>query len=168
MIKHIVTNEKLDKALLDLIINSTFYYWMAQSFFSDMYITGCRSEELLFKERWSIDEDLITLTTFKTNKKRSWFVNELSNEFTEAIKYDVQPYGGLTSYQLMAEYKKHFKLVNLHCGEKATQLYSFRYNRARIEHERVQDVKEVMLYMGWDNQNVAMGYITNTLREVKL
>lgn len=167
MIKGIVTNEKLNWALMDLINGSEFYYWMAKSYFKDMYITGCRSDELLFKERWIIEEDLLTLTTFKTKAKRSFFVGDLSEEFTEAIRYDVQPYGGLTSYQLMAEYKRHFKLSNLHCGEKATQLYAFRYNRARIEYERLQDVSQVMEYMGWTNPNVALGYITNTLREVK-
>lgn len=166
MIKHIVTNEKLDNALRNLLTEKGYYYWMAQSFFNDMYITGCRSEELLFKERWSIDGDLITLVTFKTKKKRSWFVGDLSKELTEAIRYDVQPYGGLTQYQLMAEFKKHFKLVNLHCGNKATQLYAFRYNRARIAYSELKDVSEVMKYMGWENPTVAQGYISNTLREV--
>ncbi len=68
---------------------------------------------------------------------------------------------------MMAEYTRHFKLVNLHCGDKATQLYSFRYNRARIEYDRLTDIKQVMEYMGWNNEDVARGYITKTLRQVK-
>ncbi len=167
MIKHIVTNDRLDEALQDLICNSNFYYGQAQEYFMDMYNTGCRSNELFFPERWTVEGTEVMLRTFKTGKIRYFDINQLSGSFLNCIQANELPYNGISSYQMMAEFTRHFKLLNLHCGEKATQLYAFRYNRARIEYERLKDVKLVMDYMGWTNENVARGYITNTLREVR-
>ncbi len=167
MIKHIVTNDRLDEALQDLICHSNFYYGVVQDYFMDMYTTGCRSNELLFPERWRIENGNAILTTFKTSKPRIFPTSNLTDQFVSSIMDGEKPYNAISEHQVMNEYKKHFKLVNLHCGEKATQLYTFRYNRARIEYERLKDIEQVMVYMGWTNVNVARGYIANTLREVK-
>jgi hypothetical protein len=165
MIPNIVTNARLDEALQNLIVKPTFYYREVQEFFMDMYNTGCRSNEMLFAERWKVEGNDIILTTFKTQKKRYFKTDDLSSNFRLCIEHGRAPYGGLSEHQILAEFKKHFELINLHCGKKATQLYAFRYNRARIEFERLKDVSLVMEYMGWDNPQVAAGYLHNTLNE---
>lgn len=163
MIKNIVTNEMLDNALQNLIVKPEFYYPQAQEYFMDMYNTGCRSTELLFPELWNINDDHAVLKTLKTGVLRYIQVNKLSTDFVECIRENIRPYAGLSHYQLEAEYKKHFELSNLHCGKKATQLYSFRYNRARIAYSELNDLSEVMSLMGWQNPEIAKGYINNTL-----
>jgi hypothetical protein len=167
MIKNIVTNERLDAALQALINDSKFYYPTVKDFFSDMYITGCRTKELLFPELVSYDSGTVKLLTFKTGTVRSFDEGVLSVTLVEQAKTGVKAYGGLSVHQIMNEYKRHFGLVNLSCGGKMVELYSFRYNRARIEREVGKTDIEIMTYMGWNSLSVMNGYINNTLNQNK-
>ncbi len=163
MIKKIVTNSQLDEALQNLITHSNFYYPQVQDYFMDMYITGCRPTELLLPELWQDVGPGFRLQTLKTGTVRLIDAELLSNEFTNAIVNNERPYAGLTHYQIEAEYKRHFKLSELMCGKKMVQMYSFRYNRARIACNELTDLSIVMEVMGWKNPEIAKGYITNTL-----
>lgn len=167
MTKNIVTNDRLNQALLELIHGSKFYYPTVRSFFLDMYFTGCRSKELLFPELTSYDNGTIKLLTFKTGTIRSIDESLLSDTLIEQAKTGIAAYGRLTIHQIMNEYKRHFKLVNLSCGAKMVELYSFRYNRARIEREAGKTDIEIMTMMGWNSLSVMNGYISNTLNERK-
>lgn len=165
MTKHIVTNDRLNQALLELIHDSKFYYPTVKSFFLDMYNTGCRSKELLFPELTSYENGTVKLLTFKTGTIRSIDENLLSDTLIEQAKTGIGAYGRLTIHQIMNEYKRHFKLVNLSCGNKMVELYSFRYNRARIEREQGKTDIEIMTMMGWNSLSVMQGYINQTLSE---
>lgn len=167
MIKNIVTNDRLNKALQDLINNSQFYYPAVRSFFSDMYVTGCRSKELLFPELMSYESGSVKLLTFKTSTIRSFNISDLSQTLIEQAKTGKKAYGSLTSHQILNEYQRHVRLHNLSCGSKAVELYSFRYNRARIEREAGKTDIEIMTLMGWNSKSVMNGYINNTLNENK-
>lgn len=167
MIKNIVTNEQLDTALQKLINDSKFYYPGVRDYFKDMYVTGCRSKELLFPELSSYDTGYVRLITFKTKQVRSFNIADLSQTLVEQARTGVKAYGGITSHQIMNEYKKHFGIVNLSCRTKMVELYSFRYNRARIEREAGKTDTEIMAFMGWNSKSVMDGYINNTLNQLK-
>jgi hypothetical protein len=167
MIKNIVTNSKLDEALLKLVIDTKFYYPGVKAFFTDMYITGCRSKELLFPELVSYDSGVVKLLTFKTGTVRSFDESTLSETLVQQAKTGIKAYGGVTIHQIMNEYKRHITLLRLSCGNKEVELYSFRYNRARIERNAGKTDIEIMTYMGWNSLSVMNGYINNTLNENK-
>ncbi len=167
MIKNIVTNERLNQALQDLINNGKFYYPGTRDFFNDMYVTGCRSKELLFAERTSYDNGFVRLITSKTAYIRSFDISNLSATLVQQAQTGIKAYGGITSHQIMNEYQRCISLKNLSCGSKAVELYSFRYNRARIEREAGKTDIEIMTYMGWQQLSVMNGYLNNTLNERK-
>jgi hypothetical protein len=167
MTKNIVTNDRLNQALVELIFDSKFYYEPVRDFFKDMYYSGCRSKELLFPELMSFENGVINLLTFKTGTIRKIDGSVVSDTLVEQAKTGKKAYGSLTSHQIMNEYKRHFKLVNLSCGSKMVELYSFRYNRARIEREGGKTDIEIMNMMGWNSLSVMNGYINNTLNEKK-
>lgn len=165
MVKNIVTNDRLNQALQDLINNSKFYYPGVRDFFNDMYITGCRSKELLFPEIMSYESGTVKLLTFKTGALRTFDISNLSRTIVEQAQTGIKAYGGITSHQIMNEYKRWISLKNLSCGAKEVELYAFRYNRARIEHEAGKTDIEIMTYMGWNSISVMKGYVNNTLNE---
>lgn len=167
MIKNIVTNDQLNTALQKLINDSNFYYPGVRDFFRDMYATGCRSKELLFPELMSYDSGYVRLITFKTKQVRSFNIADLSDTIVEQARTGIKAYGGITSHQIMNEYQRHITLVNLSCGGKAVELYSFRYNRARIERDAGKTDIEIMSFMGWNSNSVMNGYLNNTLNQQK-
>lgn len=167
MIKNIVTNEQLNTALQALINDSKFYYPGVRSYFMDMYVTGCRTKELLFPELMSYDTGYVRLITFKTKQVRSFPIDILSATLVEQARTGIKAYGGITSHQILNEYQRHISLRNLSCGAKAVELYSFRYNRARIEREAGKTDIEIMTYMGWNSLSVMNGYVNNTLNQNK-
>lgn len=150
--------------LLQEVINSTLHlHHFSADYFQDMYFTGCRSQELLQPHRWKLYSDKAALSTMKTEAIRIFQVHHLSNNFIVSLAEGHPPYNGLTYDQLTKEFRQVIKLHPIYSGNRIADTYLFRYNRARIEFEKRQNLLDVMDFFGWYSANIASKYITTPL-----
>lgn len=150
--------------LLQEVINSTLHlHHFSSDYFQDLYLTGCRSQELLQPERWKLYSDKAALSTLKTEAIRIFPISLLSNNFIASLSQGITPYNGLTYDQLTKEFRQVIKLHPIYSGDRIADTYLFRYNRARLEFEKSQNLLHVMDFFGWYSANVASKYITTPL-----
>lgn len=158
-----LTDSELD-ILLQEVINSTLHlHHFSAHYFQDMYFTGCRSQELLQLDRWKLYSDKAALSTMKTEAIRIFPISHLSNNFISSLADEKQPYNGLTYDQLTREFRQVIKLHPIYSGNRIADTYLFRYNRARLEFQKRQNLLDVMDFFGWYSANIASKYITTPL-----
>jgi hypothetical protein len=158
-----LTNTELDLLLQDVINSTLLLHNYSSDYFQDLYLTGCRSRELLLPDKWKLYSDKAALSTMKTEAIRIFPMSVLSSNFLSSLANGHSPYNGLTYDQLTKEFRTVVKLHPIYSGERIADTYLFRYNRARIEFAKRQNLKEVMDYFGWFSENVASKYITTPL-----
>lgn len=158
-----ISNEELNQ-LLQEVINSTLHlHHYSSDYFQDLYITGCRSSELLRPDRWLLYNDKAELSTLKTEAIRIFPVAQLSSNFISSLAEGREPYNGLTYDQLTKEFRQVIKLHPIYSGNRIADTYLFRYNRARLEYSKSNNLLHVMDYFGWYSGTIAAKYLTTPL-----
>lgn len=160
----ILSNSALDKICQDIKNSKQFYWSSSKNFFSDLYVTGCRSMELLLPQKWKLVNDTIELTTLKTEALRVFPQSMLSMEFLEAIHNGHRPYRCLTYDQFTLEFRKVVNAHPIYAGKKKVDTYLFRYNRARKSFDETNDIVQVMDFFGWKSMEIANNYIIQPLQ----
>lgn len=160
----ILSNSALDKICKDVVNSNQFYWSSSKNFFSDLYMSGCRSMELLLPDKWKIIDDKIELTTLKTEAKRLFPLKNFSEEFQENIIKRQHHYRGLTYNQFTLEFRKVVNEHPIYMGKKKIDTYLFRYNRARKIFDETNDMVQLMDFFGWKSMEIAHNYIIQPLR----
>lgn len=158
-----IEDTQLDDLLLNVINSEFLLHHYSKDFFSDLYITGCRSTELLKPEKWKLYSNQVQLTTLKTESLRTFPMSVLSSNFLSSLVDGISPYNGLTYDQATLEFRKVIQLHPIYSGDRIADTYLFRYNRARLEYRQKSDLLHVMKYFGWYSGNIAAQYITTPL-----
>lgn len=164
----ILSNSALDTICIDVKNSNQFYWPSSKNFFSDLYMTGCRSTELLLPDKWKIVNDTIELTTLKTEAKRVFVLKNFSDEFIQAIERKERPYRCLTYDQFTLEFRKVVNAHPIYAGKKKVDTYLFRYNRARKAFNETNDIVQVMDFFGWKSMEIANNYIIQPLEMLPL
>lgn len=149
--------------LRDVMLHPGHLFNQSKYYFQDLYITGCRSTELLSITKWRIQDDKFILKTHKTEAERTFTKLQLSQSLTYAIENTILPYGWLTYDQLTAEFRRVARYSPIWCGDRPADTYLFRYNRARRLFEESNNLLVVMDFFGWHSPTIASNYITTPL-----
>ncbi len=128
-----------------------------------MYITGCRSTELLSPQLWFNENNVWTLKTLKTGEKRIFQECELSFHWRRSYLDEEQPYGGLTYDQLTAELRRSLQLHPIYAGDRIADTYLFRYNAARKYFMSTGNLDMLMKRFAWTNPATAHKYVSTPL-----
>lgn len=158
-----ISNEELNQLLQDVIKSTLLLHHYSADYFQDLYITGCRSNELLLPNRWKLYSDKAALSTLKTEAIRIFPISVLSSNFIYSLADGNLPYNGLTYDQVTREFRQVVKLHPIYSGNRIADTYLFRYNRAKLEFEKSNNLLHVMDYFGWYSGNIASKYITQQL-----
>ena len=162
-----VSNEELEALCNYLSTASYIYYPIATSFFHDLYVTGCRPNELLQIDRWTyIDTDHIELVPLKDNLTRSFTQSELSSDLVFSIIHQVAPYQGLTLRQLTSVMKKILPLIKIQTIDKSAIDYMFRYNKVKSLKDNGNTYPQITEKFGWNNEALAIGYYERVIYRV--
>lgn len=159
--KYPLTSDQLQIICQFITLYPPPYSNIVTDFINDLYVTGCRPNELLDATRWIENPgnaDQWKLTPEKGNDPRYFYKSILSASLTNAIVNQIPPYDRLTLRQL--EYVMHRvnPVGSLMTDDKLISAYIFRYNRVR---DFVRDGKtdpQVQSIFGWDNIGLVARY----------
>lgn len=163
IMQKIISNHELDSMLIKVLQTKNFMWNECSYYFQDLYLTGCRSRELLSSDKWKRVDKHYVLRTAKTEKLRLFEPLQLSAHFRNSIEYNDLLYGGLTYDQLTREFRRVVPMHPIWSGNRIADTYLFRYNRARQLFATSGDLLEVMEFFGWQSAEVAGKYITTPL-----
>lgn len=158
-----LSNDVLNELCITIAKSKQFYYPESNYYFTDLYLTGCRSTELLDISRWNRINDVYELTTLKTEAKRIIPQHFLSDNFKQAHLSGNRPYNALTYDQLTLEMRKVTPMHPIWSGKRIADTYLFRYNRARQHFTVSQNIFVTMDFFGWLSTAIATNYVYTPL-----
>lgn len=158
-----LSNNVLNELCIQIAKSKHFYYEGSTDYFTDLYLTGCRSTELLDISRWRKINDVYELTTLKTEAKRIIPQHLLSENFKVAQLENKKPYNQLTYDQLTLELRKVSPMHPIWSGKRIADTYLFRYNRARQHFTVSQNIFITMDFFGWLSTAIATNYVYTPL-----
>lgn len=145
-----ITDQQLNELCYYLTQTPYIYYPQTQTFFTDLYNTGCRPNELLETVRWNyIDDDNIELTVEKQGTIRYFTAAQLSADLLFAVINQIDPYGSLTLRQLTWVEKKILPVPQVQTIEKSAITYIFRYNFIKQLHINGSTDDQIRDIMSW-------------------
>ena len=166
-----LTDAQLETLCVLLKNSSPSFYPSAAVFLNDLYVTGCRPEELLKIELWDLFSEapnIMKLQPLKGNSQRLILQSDLSAEWINDWENAQKPYGGLSKRQL----NYATELVNpagvMVVGDRDTVTYIYRYNRVNQLKNSGSTWPEIQEYFGWFNPTMPYSYasriieVTNT------
>jgi hypothetical protein len=142
------------------------FYNEVTMFVSDLYVTGCRPQELLQTNRWTqsiIDSDYWTLTPEKNNDTREIQKSILSDNLTFAIENQIRPYNDLTQRQLEYSIQQINPVARLFADTKIIIAYLYRYNKVREMLDDGITQNEISTAFGWIAPTILASYTTKQI-----
>ena len=110
------------------------FYSTVSEFLFDIYVTGCRPNELLDISLWSenvIDSEYWDLQPLKGNNVRTFKKVMLSDSLNYAIVNSVDPYDGITLRQIEYSIKQISPFITVMLLDRYAVVYCNRYNKVR-------------------------------------
>lgn len=160
----LLTNRQLNDLCSFLSTANYVYYPVATDFFLDLFNTGCRPNELVAVNRWSIaGNGTVQLMPLKGNDFRTFEVAEISPSLLFAIQYQIPPYDGLSLRQLQSVLKKIIPYLRPATVLKSAIAYIFRYNRVKQMSEAGKSVAGIQSSFGWSNPLMVTGYSNSVI-----
>lgn len=122
-------------------------------------MTGIRPIEGVESDRWSISlTGQIKLITAKTAQVRTFDPLELPLEFVEAIYGDRWPFMTIRISQAQQFFNKVFPYPTMFKGDKATNMYAFRYRYVKWLQRSGFPPSQIQYKMGWVDPQLVFRY----------
>lgn len=133
--------------------------------FECMYYLGCRSIEVLERNRWEFVEDsFLVLRTSKKNNQRIFKTYNVPDSFLEYLKNESLEDDFVTYQKLNYNFNKYFIYSHIYIGNKESRLHLFRHNYVKMLISQGFTNEEIKDKLGEKHQSSADIYINSVFR----
>lgn len=129
----VLTNEQLDNLLNSLLSYTSGRDMLLLDYYTTMYNTGARPEELADVSLWSqIDDETIRLRALKGNNPRTFDAGLFSITFINRLIKGLELFPACRPSTSRLWFNRYFKFARVYIGNKESSLYLFRHNRFKL------------------------------------
>jgi len=161
---YLLTLSDLNNYLTEIQTPISGYDSRLFDYLSDLYVTGCRPQELLRRDLWTdYDATYMQLQPVKGNNPRLIPKSVLSASFFLYFESADQLYQPFTSRKLRYFFRQYWLLGLTTVGQKAVELYLFRHRYIKQLYENGLTVAQIMDVMGVTTESIIQGYIDSEI-----
>lgn len=161
---HLIDYAELNSILHTLTSLTSYYYSTTQIYLRLLLDTGCRTRELVQKERWSQNIDTsINLVPEKFNNVRHFNDEELNTLIPFYIINPDKPFFGITVRQMQYDWSRYSPYASYKVNDKDMKQYLFRYRYVRYLDNLGLTPAEITAIMGWLDDFTVFGYLENEI-----
>jgi hypothetical protein len=158
-----INNALLDCLCSALVTRALDYYVPCGNMFNVLFMTGCRREELVSFNRWSVvDINTIALAPLKGNLQRTFTVDEVPDFWWNAVTTSTNIYEGFRISKVNY-YIKQLQLMALETDGKFLLSNQFRHNYAKKLYYSGLTYEQIRVKMGENTLSVVQGYVNDAI-----
>lgn len=160
MSRTIITDVDLNNVLQDVVYNSYYYYPVVKDVLELLLISGCRINDVLEFNRWSVvDGTKIKLKPEKNNNDRLFEESQLTSLWFNSVQNNVDLFFDINYSKVVYELKKKFDKYYFMSYNKRLLSHIFRHNYAKQLKLNGSTDLEIKNLMGEKKLSSAQNYI---------